>query len=86
MLIFPRERGTCENDRPPTLGLVGRTSGELRLIVCTDTQQTTPAPKIETWTEPDVVLYTDGSSAYGRARGNRAKPPIGQSLRGGVGP
>jgi transposase-like protein len=61
-----RGRGTYENDRPPTLGLVGRTSGELRLIVCTDTQQTTITPKIEAYTEPVVVLYTDGSNAYGR--------------------
>jgi transposase len=61
-----RGRGTYENDRPPTLGLVGRTSGELRLIVCTDTQQTTVTPEVETWTEPGAVLYTDGSSAYGR--------------------
>ena len=46
--------------------MVGRTSGELRLIVCTDTQQTTITPKIEAYTEPVVVLYTDGSNAYGR--------------------
>ena len=59
-----RGRGTYENDRPPTLGLVGRTSGELRLIVCTDTQQTTITLKVEAHTEPVAVLYTDGSSAY----------------------
>jgi hypothetical protein len=59
-------RGTCENDRSPTLGLVGRTSGELRLIVCPDTQQTTITPKVKAYTEPVAVPYTDGSSAYGR--------------------
>ena len=50
---------------------MGRTSGVLRLIVCPDTQQatitpTTITPKIEAYTEPVALLYTDGSSAYGR--------------------
>jgi len=61
-----RGRGTYENDRPPTLGLVGRASGELRLIVCTDTQQTTITSKVEAYTEPVAVLYTDRSDAYGQ--------------------
>ena len=89
-----RGRGTYENDRPPTLGLVGRTSGELRLIVCTDTQQTTITPKIEAYTEPVVVLYTDGSNAYGRvektgrsrrsvnhSEGKRARDADGDGLK-----
>ena len=45
---------------------MGRTSGKLRLIVCPDTKQKTITPKVETYTGPVVVLYTDGSSAYGR--------------------
>jgi transposase-like protein len=44
--------------------LVGRTSGELRLIVCTDTQQTTITPKVKAYTEPVAVRYTDGFNAY----------------------
>jgi hypothetical protein len=54
--------------------LVGRTSGELRLIVCPDTQQTTITPKVKAYTEPVAVLYTDGSSAYGRIEETRRTP------------
>ncbi len=45
---------------------MGRTSGALCLIVCTDTQQTTITPEVEACTEPAAILYTDSSSAYGR--------------------
>ena len=59
-----RGRGTYANDRPPTLGVVGRESGGLRLIVCPDTRQATIVPKVEALTGPAVCLYTDGASAY----------------------
>ncbi|MEW5959337.1 MAG: hypothetical protein AB1801_16520 [Chloroflexota bacterium] len=35
--------GTMDNDRPPVLGVVGRTTGHLRLTVSHDTRQTTIA-------------------------------------------
>jgi transposase-like protein len=59
-----RGRGTRENDRPPTLGVVGRESGRIRLTVCIDTRQDTVAPKVEECTVAHVTLYTDEASAY----------------------
>jgi hypothetical protein len=56
--------GTMENDRPPVLGVVGRTSSRLCLTVCDDTQQTTIQPQVEADTEPTTTLYTDEHSAY----------------------
>ena len=59
-----RGKGTMENDRPPVAGLVGRETGQIRLKVCDDTQQTTIQPQIESKTEPTTTLYTDESNAY----------------------
>lgn len=56
--------GTMENDRPPVLGIAGRASGQIRLIVCENTQQTTIQPQVEANTEPRTTLYTDEHSAY----------------------
>ena len=56
--------GTMENDRPPILGVVGRTTGQIRLTVCDNTQQVTIQPQVESDTETTTTLYTDESSAY----------------------
>lgn len=58
-----RGLGTMENDRPPILGVVGRTTGQIRLNVCDNTQQTTIQPQVERETEPTTNLYTDESGA-----------------------
>lgn len=39
--------GTMANDRPPIQGLVGRTSGQICLQVCDNTQQKTIQPHLE---------------------------------------
>jgi transposase len=59
-----RGLGTMANDRPPIQGVVGRTSGHLRLTVCEDTQQQTIQPKVEQATIRTATVYTDESSAY----------------------
>ncbi|MEE8391737.1 MAG: transposase [Anaerolineae bacterium] len=59
-----RGLGTMENDRPPILGVVGRTSGQIRLTVCDNTQQTTIQPQMEADIVPTTTLYTDEHSAY----------------------
>lgn len=59
-----RGLGTMENDRPPILGVAGRTSGQIRLTVCDNTQQATIQPQVEAHTEPTTTLYTDECSAY----------------------
>ena len=56
--------GTMDNDRPPILGVVGRTTGQIRLTVCDNTQQATIQPKVENDTTTSCTLYTDESTAY----------------------
>ena len=56
--------GTMENDRPPILGVVGRTTNQIRLTVSDDTQQATLQPQVENDTHPTTTLNTDESSAY----------------------
>ncbi len=53
-----------ENDRPPILGVVGRTSGQIRLTVCENTQKDTIQPQVEIHSEQETFLYTDENSAY----------------------
>jgi transposase len=56
--------GTTDNDRPSVLGVVGRTTGYIRLTVSDNTQQATIQPKVEKRTLPTTVLNTDESKAY----------------------
>jgi len=58
--------GTMENDRPPVLGIVGRESGQVHLVVCENTQQATIQPEVEKNTQPGATVYTDESPAYAR--------------------
>jgi transposase len=59
-----RGLGTMAKDRPPIQGVVGRTSGQIRLTVCENTQQQTIQPKVERATSRTATVYTDESSAY----------------------
>jgi transposase-like protein len=61
-----RGHGTMENDRSPILGVVGRTSGQVRLTVCDDTRRATIRPQVESDTESTTTLYTDEWAAYDR--------------------
>jgi transposase len=56
--------GTMDNDRPPVLGVVGRTTGQIRLTVCDNTRQATIQPQVENDTLTYTTLNTDESSAY----------------------
>jgi len=56
--------GTMANDRPPILGVVGRTTGQIRLTVSDNTQQVTIQPQVENDTLPTTTLNTDESTAY----------------------
>jgi transposase len=60
--------GTMANDRPPILGVVGRTTGSIRLTVSENTQQATLQPQVEKDTQPTTRLNTDESSAYNHIR------------------
>jgi transposase len=59
-----RGLGTMANDRPPIQGVVGRTSGQIRLTVCENTQQQTIQPKGTQATQRTATVYTDEPSAY----------------------
>jgi len=59
-----RGTGTMATDRPPILGVVGRTTGHIRLTVSNNTQQATIQPQVEKDTHPTTTLNTDESSAY----------------------
>jgi transposase-like protein len=61
-----RGKGTMDNDRPPIVGTVGRSSGQIRLKVCDNTQQATIQPQVESTTLPNSTVYTDESNAYNR--------------------
>jgi transposase-like protein len=61
-----RGHGTWDNDRPPVLGIVGRTTGHIRLTVCHNSQRETLQPKTEAATRSDATVYTDEWSAYDR--------------------
>lgn len=61
-----RGKGTADNDRPPVLGIVGRTSGQIRLTVCDDTKQQTIQPEVEKGTSLGATLFTDECAAYNR--------------------
>ena len=63
-----RGLGTMANDRPPIQGVVGRTSGQIRLTVCENTQQQTIQPQVERATSRTAAVYTDESSAYNHVR------------------
>lgn len=53
-----------ENDRPLVLGVVGCTSGQIRLTVCENMQKATIGHQIEIYSEQETNLYTDENSAY----------------------
>jgi hypothetical protein len=53
-----------ENDRPPVQGVVGRTTGQIRLTVGENAKQTTIQPNVESATEMTTNFYTDESNAY----------------------
>ncbi len=71
-----------ENDRPPTLGIVGRISGQIRLTVCDNTQQATIQPQVESHTVPGTTLYTDENSAYNHIdKTGRGHATVGHSKK-----
>src|SRR5206468_2812028 len=58
-----RGHGTWETDRPPIAGVVGRTSGHIRLQVCAHSDRATLQPFVEAHTRDDATVNTDEWSA-----------------------
>jgi transposase len=74
--------GAMAKDRPPIQGVVGRTSGQIRLTVCENTQQQTIQPEVARATSRTATVYTDESSAYNHVRDTgRAHRPACHSHR-----
>lgn len=59
-----RGRGTMANDRPPILGIWGRLSGLVRLIVIDNTTQAAIIPLVMAHTLPWATVNTDECNAY----------------------
>lgn len=56
--------GTWDNDRPPVAGVVGRTSGHIRLHVCGHSDRATLQPFVEAMTVTATTVNTDEWQAY----------------------
>lgn len=65
-----RGHGTWDNDRPPVLGVVGRTSGNLNLAVCRNSTRKEIEPIVLKHTDPGCRVYTDEWKAYDHLREN----------------
>lgn len=59
-----RGRGTYENDRPPVMGVIGRTSGQVRLRVVRKTLGITQEEHVHHFTLPGCHIYTDEYDSY----------------------
>lgn len=59
-----RGRGTYANDRPPVLGTIGRSSGQIRLRVMHTTQAKTLVRHVHRFTLPNCHVFTDEYESY----------------------
>jgi transposase len=59
-----RGHGTYDTDRPPTVGTVGRQSGQVRLRVVHHTDRATLEHHVHTFTLPGAQVYTDEWQSY----------------------
>lgn len=59
-----RGRGTYANDRPPVLGTIGRSSGQIRLRVVHTTQAKTLVRHVHRFTLPSCHVFTDEYESY----------------------
>lgn len=57
-------RGTFANDRPPVLGTIGRTSGQVRLRVVKDTKGKTLRAHVHRFTREGTHVFTDEYDSY----------------------
>jgi transposase len=61
-----RGPGTWANDRPPVLGVVGRSSGRLRLRVAASETERHAVPAVRAAARAGAAVSTDESAAYAR--------------------
>jgi transposase-like protein len=73
-----RGRGTFANDRPPVLGTIGRSTGQVRLRVVKDTKAVTLREHVERFTGEGTHIYTDEYDSYNTSR--RPRSTVAHSL------
>jgi transposase len=59
-----RGRGTYANDRPPVLGTVGRSSGQVRVRVVMDTTAKILCQHVHRFTHAGATVFTDEYQSY----------------------
>lgn len=59
-----RGKGTYDNDRPPIVGTIGRSSGQVRLRVVKNTTSETLVNHVHQFTVIGSQLFTDESASY----------------------
>jgi len=59
-----RGHGSWDNDRIPIAGVVGRDSGQIRLLVCHHTDRETLQPFVASKTRANATVNTDEWQAY----------------------
>ena len=69
-----RGHGTYENDRPPIVGTLGRTSGKVRLRMVHRTDSQTLVQHVEQFTQTVAHVYTDEWQGYNHL--NRPHPTV----------
>jgi hypothetical protein len=63
-----RGHGTWDNDRPPILGIAGRTGGKVRMEACHRSTRDELVPHVLSNTEAGAVVNTDEWQAYSSLR------------------
>ncbi len=59
-----RGHGNYDNDRPPIVGTVGRSTGQVRLRVVRNTDKKTLLAQVHDYTQSGATSYTDEWRAY----------------------
>lgn len=59
-----RGHGSYETDRPPVIGTVGRSTGQVRLRMVEHTDRQTLVPHVHRYTDIQATTYTDEWRAY----------------------
>lgn len=62
--------GTWESDRPPVVGTLGRTTGEVRLEVCLSNRILDLQPHVEAFSALGATVNTDEWRGYNRVAGS----------------
>lgn len=74
--------GTFDHDRPPIVGVVGRTSGAIELEVITSANQKELEGQVTRTTQPDATVFTDEAAGYRTLRSTgRSHATVCHSIR-----